>query len=86
MAELIARRPVWSFVILVLAALVLWLVFSVWTPGMEEMFGRKRVFIIGSAMSNGTRHAHDCRALHWFASLKVKLACYTAHSFTPIGS
>ncbi|RDJ23338.1 branched-chain amino acid ABC transporter permease [Bosea caraganae] len=51
MAEFLARRPIWSLIILVVAALVLWLVFSVWTPGMEEMFGRKRVFL--SALFNG---------------------------------
>jgi branched-chain amino acid transport system permease protein len=47
----VERRPVWSLVILVAAALLLWLVFAVWTPGMEVAFGRKRVFL--SALLNG---------------------------------
>ncbi len=45
------RRPVWSLVILVAVALLLWLVFAVWTPGMEAALGRKRVFL--SALLNG---------------------------------
>ncbi|MEP9375306.1 branched-chain amino acid ABC transporter permease [Aquabacter sp. CN5-332] len=51
MGDFIARRPIWSFVILVAAALLLWLVFAVWTPEMEATFGRKRVFL--SALFNG---------------------------------
>ena len=45
------RRPIWSLVILVAVALLLWLVFAVWTPGMEAALGRKRVFL--SALLNG---------------------------------
>ncbi len=51
MAEMLVRRPLRSLLILLAAAIVLWLVFAVWTPGMEEMFGRKRVFL--SALFNG---------------------------------
>ncbi|MBX9909158.1 MAG: branched-chain amino acid ABC transporter permease [Beijerinckiaceae bacterium] len=51
MSDFVARRPIWSLVILVAVALLLWLVFSVWTPGMEAAFGRKRVFL--SALFNG---------------------------------
>jgi branched-chain amino acid transport system permease protein len=47
----IERHPAWSLVIAVLAAGLLWLVFAVWTPGMEAAFGRKRVFL--SALLNG---------------------------------
>src|SRR5437667_12549684 len=42
-------------------------------PGDEE------AFIIRSAMRNGTCHPDDRFALHWFASLEVKLACDAAH-------
>ena len=45
------RRPLSSLAILVAAGLLLWLVFAVWTPGMEATFGRKRVFL--SALLNG---------------------------------
>lgn len=51
MGDFIARRPIWSFVILVAAAVLLWLVFAVWPPEMEAMLGRKRVFL--SALFNG---------------------------------
>jgi len=51
MSDFIARRPIWSLVILLLLGFLLLLVFTVWTPGMEAMFGRKRVFL--SALFNG---------------------------------
>jgi len=51
MSDFVARRPIWSLVILVAAAILLWLVFSIWSPGMEAAFGRKRVFL--SALFNG---------------------------------
>ena len=51
MADFIARRPIWSIVILLALGFFLLLVFTVWTPGMEAMFGRKRVFL--SALFNG---------------------------------
>ncbi len=51
MNSFVARRPIASLLILVTAAIFLWLVFVVWTPGMEAAFGRKRVFL--SALFNG---------------------------------
>jgi branched-chain amino acid transport system permease protein len=51
MSSFVARRPIASLLILIIAAIVLWLVFAVWTPGMEAAFGRKRVFL--SALFNG---------------------------------
>ena len=51
MSDFIARRPAWALVILVALAFLLWLVFAVWTPGMEAALGRKRVFL--SALFNG---------------------------------
>jgi branched-chain amino acid transport system permease protein len=51
MSDFIARRPVWSLVILVAVAILVWLVFVIWSPGMEQAFGRKRVFL--SALFNG---------------------------------
>jgi len=51
MADFIGRRPVWSLIILIAVALLLFLVFAVWTPWMETTFGRKRVFL--SALFNG---------------------------------
>ncbi|HEY8567360.1 MAG TPA: branched-chain amino acid ABC transporter permease [Beijerinckiaceae bacterium] len=51
MSSFVARRPLASLLILIAGALFLWLVFAVWTPGMEAAFGRKRVFL--SALFNG---------------------------------
>jgi branched-chain amino acid transport system permease protein len=51
MSHFASRHPVWSLLILLAAAVLLWLVFAVWTPGMEAAMGRKRVFL--SALLNG---------------------------------
>ena len=51
MSDFIARRPVWSLIIIFAVAILFWLVFTIWTPGMEAAFGRKRVFL--SALFNG---------------------------------
>ena len=39
------RHPVWTLVIVVLAAALLWLILAPWTPGLESVLGRKRVFV-----------------------------------------
>ena len=51
MSDFVARRPIWSLIIILAVAILVWLVFSIWTPGMEASFGRKRVFL--SALFNG---------------------------------
>jgi branched-chain amino acid transport system permease protein len=51
MGSFVARRPIASLLMIIVAAVFLWLVFVVWTPGMEAAFGRKRVFL--SALFNG---------------------------------
>jgi branched-chain amino acid transport system permease protein len=51
MNSFVARRPFASLLILIVSAILLWLVFAVWTPDMEAAFGRKRVFL--SALFNG---------------------------------
>ncbi|MBT8426141.1 MAG: branched-chain amino acid ABC transporter permease, partial [Silicimonas sp.] len=45
MQGFIQRHPVWSFLIALVVAVVLWLVFAPWSPEMEETLGRKRVFL-----------------------------------------
>jgi branched-chain amino acid transport system permease protein len=45
MTEFTRRNPIWALVIVVLAAVLLWLILAPWSPGMEETFGRKRVFL-----------------------------------------
>ena len=39
------RHPVWSVILLVLIAGFLWLIFAVWPPGLEQVMGRKRIFL-----------------------------------------
>jgi len=40
-----AKHPYWSLLIAIAAAVVLWLVFAPWPPGVVEVLGRKRVFL-----------------------------------------
>jgi branched-chain amino acid transport system permease protein len=47
----VSRRPILSVVILLALALLLALIFMPWSPGFEQTFGRKRVFL--SALLNG---------------------------------
>lgn len=39
------RHPVWSAIIALVLAVLLWLILVPWSPGMEASFGRKRVFL-----------------------------------------
>jgi branched-chain amino acid transport system permease protein len=39
------RHPVWTLIIAIAVAVFLWLVFAPWPPGLEEVAGRKRVFL-----------------------------------------
>lgn len=45
MQSFIQRHPVWSFIIALAVAVILWLVFAPWSADMEETLGRKRVFL-----------------------------------------
>src|SRR3569833_933506 len=45
MTRFIERHPAWALIILLAAAVVLWLVLAVWPPGLDELIGRKRVFL-----------------------------------------
>lgn len=47
----VQRNPFWAFVILLVAAVLLWAVFAPWPAGLEQMLGRKRVFL--NAVLNG---------------------------------
>ena len=51
MSAFIARRPVWSLVILIVVVALIWLVFAPWPPGFEAVFGRKKLFL--NATFNG---------------------------------
>lgn len=45
------QHPYWTLVIVLLAALLIWLVFAVWPKGLVEVIGRKKIFL--SALLNG---------------------------------
>ncbi|QHO78910.1 ABC transporter ATP-binding protein [Bradyrhizobium sp. CCBAU 051011] len=51
MTRFIERHPAWALIALVAVAVLLWLILAVWPPGLEEAFGRKRVFL--NAVFNG---------------------------------
>ena len=51
MTRFIERHPAWALIVIVAIAIVLWLIFAVWPPGLEEAVGRKRVFL--NAVFNG---------------------------------
>lgn len=45
MQELVRRHPIWSLIIAIVVAVILWLVFAPWSDGVEEVLGRKRIFL-----------------------------------------
>src|SRR5687768_7696524 len=51
MNRFIGHHPVWSLVILIAVAVLLYLIFAVWPAELEQAIGRKRVFL--SALFNG---------------------------------
>ena len=51
MSGFISRRPISTLVIVVAAALLIWLVFAPWPAGFEGVFGRKKLFL--NAVFNG---------------------------------
>jgi branched-chain amino acid transport system permease protein len=47
----IGRHPIWSLIIVIAVAVLLFLIFAVWPPELEQFLGRKRIFL--SALLNG---------------------------------
>lgn len=45
MTAFVSRHPIWSLIIALVAAVLLWLIFAPWSEAMEEVLGRKRVFL-----------------------------------------
>ncbi len=45
MQGFIRRNPIWSLLIALVVAVLLWLIFAPWTDEMEELLGRKRIFL-----------------------------------------
>jgi len=51
MSRFIERHPAWALITILAVAVLLWLIFSIWPPGLEAAIGRKRVFL--NAIFNG---------------------------------
>jgi branched-chain amino acid transport system permease protein len=51
MSRFIERHPAWALITILAVAVLLWLVFAIWPPGLEAAIGRKRVFL--NAVFNG---------------------------------
>jgi branched-chain amino acid transport system permease protein len=51
MTRFVERHPAWALIVIIAIAVLLWLVFAIWPPGLEEAIGRKRVFL--NAVFNG---------------------------------
>jgi branched-chain amino acid transport system permease protein len=45
MQAFVKRHPVWALLIALVVAVLLWLVFAPWPAELEEMLGRKRIFL-----------------------------------------
>ena len=50
-SRFIERHPAWALIVLIAGAVLLWLIFAVWPPGLEDTIGRKKVFL--NAVFNG---------------------------------
>ena len=51
MSRFIERHPAWALITILAIAVLLWLIFSIWPPGLEASIGRKRVSL--NAILNG---------------------------------
>jgi branched-chain amino acid transport system permease protein len=50
-SRFIERHPAWALITLIAIAFLLWLVFAIWPPGVEDAIGKKKVFL--NAILNG---------------------------------
>lgn len=51
MRDFARRNPVWTVIIVVLVAILVWMIFAVWPKWLVELIGRKKIFI--NAVFNG---------------------------------
>ena len=51
MSRFIERHPAWALITLIAIAFLLWLIFAIWPPGVEDAIGKKKVFL--NAILNG---------------------------------
>jgi branched-chain amino acid transport system permease protein len=50
-SRFIERHPAWALITLIAIAFLLWLIFAIWPPGVEDAIGKKKVFL--NAILNG---------------------------------
>jgi branched-chain amino acid transport system permease protein len=70
------RHPVWSIILLFLIAGFVWLIATPWSPGLEQVLGRKRIFL-NAVLSGITLGALAARCAT-SASLLVSTTSVTA--------
>ncbi len=51
MRRFIEQHPIWSAIIFVVVAVLLWMIFAVWPDWLKDLIGRKKVFL--NALFNG---------------------------------
>src|ERR1700722_10111852 len=51
MSRFIERHPLWALFILIVIVAALWLIFATWPQGLEDVVGKKKVFL--NALFNG---------------------------------
>ncbi|MEM9063204.1 MAG: branched-chain amino acid ABC transporter permease [Pseudomonadota bacterium] len=51
MSAFARRHPVWTVILLIIAAVLLWMIFALWPKWLVELIGRKKVFL--NALFNG---------------------------------
>ena len=45
------RHPIWTAILAIVAVVLLWAIFAVWPEGLEDVIGRKKIFL--NALFNG---------------------------------
>ncbi len=45
MQDLVRRHPIWSLIVAIVVAAILWLILAPWSEGVEDVLGRKRIFL-----------------------------------------
>lgn len=51
MSAFARRHPIWTAIIVILAAILLWMIFAIWPTWLIELIGKKKVFL--NALFNG---------------------------------
>lgn len=51
MRKFLDRHPIWTVIIVLAVAVLLWLIFALWPKGLVEVVGRKKIFL--NALLNG---------------------------------